>query len=88
MIFESKIKRDVLIYLNNGKEDYISGIYKKLGSTFKCTSSAIKDLEKKKFIQIIKKKNKQRKYYKITNKGREIVKLILKIKNLEQEKLK
>ena len=88
MIFESKIKRDVLIYLNNGKEDYISGIYKKLGSTFQWTSSAIKDLEKKKFIQVIKKKNKQRKYYKITNKGREIVKLILKIKNLEQEKLK
>lgn len=87
IIFDSKVTRIILIYLYNcpEKKDYILGISKAIKGCYGDIIKKLKLLEKVGLVESLLRKNmkvcrgKQRKYFKLTNVGEEVVEYLLKI---------
>ena len=91
-ILWSKVNRAILLYLNN-KEDYASNIAKAGIVGLHNTSPRIKLLREYELIEQTeikgghpKKSDKKAKYYKLTEKGKRIVELLLELNEKLEDK--
>ncbi len=77
----SRLRLEILYYLNNHNEVYISKLAKELGSTWNTTYTQLKNLFNINLIKIDKEekakgRGKKRRYYSLTEKGIEFLNLL------------
>lgn len=89
IILESKVARSILLYLGKKQADYVHHTAKEVGFSWASSSRHFTSLEKKGLVELIDKKdekkylfihmNKRTKYYRLTEKGKIIAELLMKL---------